>query len=137
MTRVSKRPLGEDVRGRIDSRLVEAVTNLRTKAEGAHFISELLSDAEQLILAKRLMIIFMLNKGVSQYRIVQLLNVSSATVFRVDQGMVEGKYEYLGSVCRKKKNRQVFLKELEVIVRFGMPSMGRDRWKWLDELYEK
>ena len=136
MTHVSKKPLNKDVQNRLNKRLVKTITNLRTMSEGSVFISELFTDSEQIMLAKRLMIIFMLTENVSQYRIKQILRVSSATVFRISEGLDKGEYQYLTRLCKKKKSRDIFWQELEVIVRLGMPSMGKDRWKWLDELYK-
>ncbi len=136
MTYVSKKPLPKETQNRLDKRFVRTVTNLRTVSDGTNFISELLTESEQIMLAKRLMIIFMLTEGVSQYRIKQLLYVSSATVFRMAIALDKNKYEYLKRLCGKKKSRKIFWDELEVIVRLGMPSMGKDRWNWLNELYK-
>ena len=135
MTYVSKKPLKKDVKKRLDEQFIKTIVALRTTPGGKNFISELLTESEQIMLAKRLMMIFMLAEGISQYRIKQLLHVSSSTVAHIGLGFKSGKFEHIRSVCRHKKSHKTFLDELEVIVRLGMPSMGKDRWKWLDELY--
>jgi len=136
MAFISKKPLKKEVQMQLNQQLVRAIVELRTVGGGKHFISELLTDTEQIMLAKRLMTIFMLAEDISQYRISKILNISSSTVARTAHLMDGGDFNYLVRLCCKKKSRDVLLKELEVIVRSGMPSMGRSRWNWLDELYK-
>ncbi len=136
MAFVSKKPLNEGVQAQLNRQLIRTIVGLRTVSGGTHFISELLTDTEQIMLAKRLMVIFMLAEGVSQYRIKKILNISSSTVARTARLMDGGAFHHLTQMCRKKKSREILWNELENIVRLGMPSMGNDRWKWLDELYK-
>jgi len=136
MAYISKEPLKKEVQVQLNQQLIRTIVELRTVKGGKHFISELLTDTEQVMLAKRLMMIFMLAEGISQYRIKQVLNVSPSTVLRIAQLMDGGAFEHLTHLCSKKKSREILWRELEVIVRFGMPSMGKDRWNWLDELYK-
>lgn len=136
MAFVSKKPLKKEVQTQLNQQFIRTIVELRTVNGGKNFISELLTDTEQVMLAKRLMTIFMLAENISQYKISKILNVSSSTVARTAHLMNSGAFSHLVRICRKKKDREVLLRELEVIVRFGMPSMGKDRWGWLDELYK-
>lgn len=136
MTYVSKHPLKKEVRKRLDEQFVNTVIGLRTNSGGKSFLSDLLTESEQIMLAKRLMMIFMLTEGVSQYRIKQLLKVSSSTVARIASHFESGVFDHIRKDFGRKKNRDTFWSEFEVIVRLGMPEMGKGRWKWLDELYK-
>ncbi len=136
MTYVSKGPLKSDIKKRLDKQFVNTIVSLRTTSGGKNFISELLTESEQIMLAKRLMMIFMIAEGVSQYKIKYLLQVSSSTVSHIASRLDSGAYKHIKKDCRSKRNRQTFWDELEIIVRLGMPSMGKRRWDWLDGLYE-
>ena len=136
MAFISKKPLNKKIQTQLNQQLIRTIVGLRTIDGGTHFISELLTQTEQIMLAKRLMTIFMLAEGISQYRIKKILNISSSTVARTAHLMSNGAFNHLTYMCRKKKSRKILWNELENIVRLGMPSMGRDRWKWLDELYK-
>ncbi len=136
MAFVSKKPLKKEVQTQLSQQLVHTIVKLRSVKGGKFFVSELLTDTEQIMLAKRLMIIFMLAKEVSQYRIRQALNVSSSTVARTAKTMDSGGFDHLVNVCNKKKNRDILWDNLEVIIRFGMPSMGKNRWDWFNKHYK-
>ncbi len=136
MAFVSKKPLKKEIQTQLNRQLVSSIVSLRTESGGAHFISELLTDTEQIMLAKRLMMIFMLIENVSQYHIRQVLNVSSSTVARTARVLDGGGFDHITHICHRKKNRDILWKDLEVIVRLGMPSMGKDRWDWLNKLYK-
>ena len=133
---VSKKPLKKEVRKQLDQQFIKTVVSLQTISGGSNFLSEFLTETEQMMFAKRLMIIFMLIEGISQYRIKQVLHVSSSTVSRIAKEHEQNVFPHIARICGQKKHREVLWRELEVMIRMGMPSMGRDRWKWLDELYK-
>ena len=137
MVYVSKQTLSRDARTRLDKKLAETFVALKTLSGGERFLSELLTPSEHLMLAKRLTAIFMLSEGVSQYRIKQTLRLSSSTVARLAHTLDAGGFEHIVHACHKKKDREILWHDLEKMLRLGMPSMGIDRWDWLDELYKK
>lgn len=132
MAFVSKKPLKEDVQEQINRQFVKTIVDLRTERNGKHLLSELLSETEYVMLAKRLMMIFLLTEGISQYQVRRMLGVSSSTVARIAHKIDDGGYEFFVKICSRKKNKEILWNNIEVIVRLGMPSMGRDRWKFLD-----
>ena len=136
MAFISKKPLKKEVQAQLHQQLIRTIVALRTVDGGRNFISELFTDTEQIMFGKRLMIIFMLAEGISQYRIKQVLNVSSSTVLRIGRLMNGGAFDYMIHLCRKKKSREILWRELEVIIRFGMSSMGKKRCDWLNDLYK-
>ncbi|MBL7045449.1 MAG: hypothetical protein ISR99_00200 [Parcubacteria group bacterium] len=137
MTNISKKLLPKSVEDRIEKKFVKSIISLKTFPSGEKFLSEFLSPTEQVMLSKRLMIIFLLSQNISQYKIKNLLKVSSSTVRQIAIRSEQGLYKDVSKFCKSRSNRKQLLFDLEIIVRAGMPEIGKGRWKWLDELYEK
>ncbi len=86
------------------------------------------------MLAKRVAVLIMLRDGISTYRIVRVLKMSSSTVSRMKYDYETGMYEDLiGVLGKSRKQQEEFWKTIDVILQMGMPSQGKDRWKWLDK----
>jgi len=101
-------------------------------------LGELLGEEEQIMLAKRFAAIAMLAEGNSLYRTGQLLDMSPSTVERLRNNMRDGAYDSL--IARLKQNKQAyedFWETLEVVLRAGMPPIGRGRWKGIYETLDK
>ncbi|MEX0917257.1 MAG: helix-turn-helix domain-containing protein [Candidatus Paceibacterota bacterium] len=137
MANVSKKRLSPSTQKRLHTHFVRSIVSLETRTGGEKFLAELLSPTEYLILAKRLLIVLLLSEGMSQYKIRKLLNTSSSTVFKISNDAESGKYRHISKFCEKKHNRDHLFNDLEVILRAGLPELGRGRWKWLNEMYEK
>jgi len=137
MTNISKKKLNKDIQQKIYSRLTKAIAGIHTRSKSAQFIEDILTETERQMLAKRFAALFMLTQNVSSYRVHKLLNMSTTTTKRLSLELSQGKHAYITSVVKKKKDREKFWAELEVIVRLGMPEMGKNRWKWLDEISKK
>ena len=137
MAPVSKRKIEEKVFNKINQRFVESVVSLKDTRKGSIFLEELLAPTERIMLAKRLAIIFMLLEGASPFRIHKTLAVSTSTALRFRKKLSRSGFPTIRSYFRKKKERQQFWCDLEVLVRLGMPSMGRGRWAWLNEMEAK
>jgi len=48
-----------------------------------------------------------------------------------------GKFDHIASQYKNKKNRQEIWNDLEVLLRLGMPPMGKGRWGWYHDLQSK
>lgn len=95
-------------------------------------LGNLLTDTEQLMLAKRLAVILMLYEGCSSYRIWKALRMSPSTISRMQQQYDEGDYnDIVRLICKSKAERERFWETIETVLRGGMPSMGKDRWRSL------
>jgi len=94
-------------------------------------LESLLSDAEQVMLMKRVAAIMMLNARYSTYRIAQTLHLSHSTILRYKLSFLEGKYDAMLQVTQKKQfNEPKFWQLVETLLRAGMPKMaGPGRWK--------
>lgn len=94
------------------------------------FLDELLGEEEKVMLAKRLAAIIMFMEGNSSYRVWQLLKLSPSTADRIGLNYENGKYAHIETALKSKKSDYERLWEtLEIILRAGMPPMGRGRWK--------
>ena len=120
----------------MNDQLISCIISLNSTSKGKHFLREFLTESEQVMLAKRLMIIFMLSEGISQYRIKQVLKVSPATVFKLADNLDGNAYRSIIEIIQRKQNRTLLIKKLEVIMRLGLPSMGKERWDWLKDMHK-
>jgi len=83
MPQVSKYPVAKDVYERIFEVFLKTISGLKTKGQVADFLGEFLSPTEQVMLAKRLAIAFLLAKKYDYREISRILRVSTGTVGRV------------------------------------------------------
>ena len=92
----------------------------------------LFTDAEKVMFVKRIALILMLAQGVSVYAIARSLRVSETTVQTHKEKFDAGQYDAITSITRKRSfNWDEFFEIADVLLRLGMPSYGKDRWKWL------
>ena len=83
---------------------------------------------------KRLAVIALLREEYSEYKIYTLLKMSPSTVAKLHEQYLAGRYDsVLRSLGRSKKEKEEMWKIVELVLRAGMPSMGKDRWRWLDK----
>ncbi len=136
MPHISRKKLEKDISRKIYKHFVKTIVTINTK-KGRELLEEILTPVEQIMIAKRLAAIAMLSQGLSSYQVRKSLKLSSATTARFRREIENNKYPYISNLVKKKKQREEFWKEMEVVLRMGMPSMGKDRWKWLDDLYPK
>ncbi len=83
MTQVSRRYLPPKVSRQIFDIFLSILTSLPSPNVTSHFIEDLLSPTEQIMLGKRLAIAYMMRKGYTQRQICNILKVSLATVSKV------------------------------------------------------
>ena len=137
MPHVSKKKLKSDALLSLHKRFTDSFVRLNTTDQVSQFLDELLTDTERLMIGKRLAIICMLSEGISTYRIEQTLRVSISTVIDMKRKYQDCQYDFIESLYKQKKNHKDFWKDIDTILRLGMPPMGRGRWKWLYELENK
>jgi Trp operon repressor len=128
MVRVSKKPLSSSVRTRLNSQITKVFLQQRTQKSMSLLLLHVFGDEEHIMLMKRIAIIGMLYNKCSSYEIQKTLRVSTATVKKIRTGLLDGEYAQVELFFRQKKNRDDFWKTLEIMLRAGMPPIGRDRW---------
>ncbi len=135
MPHVSKEQLAEKVFLHIYNQFTDSVSSRSRKKQ--NILGDLLTKTEKVMLAKRLAIIFMLTEGASLYHIQHVLNVSSSTAARFNRNIENGAYVHIQGRLHTKQKKKDFWDILEVVVRAGMPPMGRGRWQWLNDMDSK
>lgn len=94
MTQVSKRPLDKDVYSRIFEIFITAFIEINNKEKAEKFLTEIFSETEQIMIAKRLAIAFLLTKKYSFEAINKMLKVSVSTICRVNSSVKKEKSAY-------------------------------------------
>jgi uncharacterized protein YerC len=121
MTNISKKQTGA-----IDYRVAQKqLITLLAKIErntAQHFINELLTEAEKVMLIKRFAAIFMFQDNYSPYRISQTIGISETTALRISKHFKTGKYNNLIATMPKKQ-RSEFLQLVQDFV-FSRISIG-------------
>ncbi len=80
MVNISKRPVDEEKLFKLYQLFFEVVNNAGDKDEFMELIQDILTPVEQIMIAKRIAIIYLLIKNVEQVEIAQHIKVSRATV---------------------------------------------------------
>jgi len=133
MVNISKRKLKKDAAEKIHKQFLQTVVGLKGK-NGSFVIEELFTSTEQILFAKRLAAIFMLAQHVTPFHVSRMLNLSPATTAILQTALLRGKYPHIEELVKNNRVKEQFWAELEVLVRLGMPEMGKNRWKWLNEI---
>ncbi len=132
MVRVSSKRLNKKEEDILYKRLVGTLWSARSKQKFHNVLSDLLTDSEEIVLAKRVSIIFLLEQGFSGYKIHKILNVSQNTVSYISDRCDRGSYKELQSMFSRKKEKEDMWAFIEILVRGGMPEYGKGRWKSLN-----
>ncbi len=135
MTHISKKKLSTKATDDIHSQFLRIIIKLKGN-KGVGVIEELFTKTEQVMFAKRLAAILMLTQDISPFHVSEILNISSSTSMRLSNNLTNGRYSHIETIVSTKKGSEQLWKDLEVLIRFGMPSMGKNRWKWLNEIYK-
>ncbi len=131
MSRVSSHKLHKSVEDDLLLHLAKVLARTH-KTNGSEFLRTLFTPEERMMLAKRIAVVSMFRDGLSTYRIMQVLKMSSSTIMRMKHDYDIGKYETLKNTLGKsKKEREEFWRTLEIILRAGMPPRGKGRWGML------
>ena len=110
---------------RLWSQLLKTFRDAGKKDETNGVITDLFTYTEKIMLAKRLAVILLLDKGLPQHVISDELKVSISTVTRMSLGIDRGKYDHI----LRMSGKMSVLEILEKIILMGMPPRtGRGRW---------
>lgn len=132
MPHISSRKLKKELLLKIQGQLFESIAKIRNRKQSRLLLTELLTPTEQTMIAKRLAAILMLAKGIPAYRVWKTLQLSPSTTSRLQNALEKGAYTHLLSAFSKKAVDDVWT-TIEILLRLGMPEMGKRRWDWLDD----
>src|SRR3989339_2041226 len=125
MSQVSRRYLNPKVEQQIFDTFVESFASLSSSQKATDFLYDLLSPVEQVMLAKRLAIAYMLMKGRSQRDVADTLKVSQATVNKVNASLKIGiGYRTIISHMLQKEKVVAFFDKLEEKLDHLIPPKG-------------
>jgi len=99
-----------------------------------HVFEELLTDTEQIMLAKRIGILYFLDKGLSPYKISSLLGVSPSTVERFQNALSKGHYKNISLWVRKNSDEGKLETLLESLVALAFTGRVKSFKKFVDEV---
>lgn len=140
MAHVSRRQLRRKTLGKVQNTFLGLMAFPREKKNAHLFLSDVLTDTERTMIAKRLAVIVMLCKGYSGYKIRAVLKVSPSTTTRLSAALHDGKFPYLERLFNYrrtspwKREAEDFWDTLYKVLLMGMPPRcGRGRWKFLFE----
>ena len=111
MTQVSKYPISKTVYERILEVFFKVFMRINTKTEAEEFIKDFLTPTEQIMLAKRLAIAFLLEKNYDFRTIGRILRVSLTTIARVNLMRKYGDQGYqrmIGKLLQEEKVKDFF-----------------------------
>ncbi len=128
MPHISKQWVKKDVFIRINDQLIKAIIEVNDYSKARKFFSGLLTYTEKIMLAKRLAIIILLDRGVSIYKLAKTLKMSPSTLARFEQNTEDGKYKDVVSVFKKHSKAAKILEEIGNLILMGMPPRAGKRW---------
>lgn len=131
MTNVSKQQLTAEVADKLRLQLARIFDNVPVQ-KSKNLFDALLSESEQIMLAKRLAVILLIHQKVGVSEIAKRVLVSDATVRTLQKQYKTGRYAPLVSHCTSHSfDSKKFWQTLEVVLRGGLPPRGKDRWQWM------
>ncbi len=131
MTNISKRSLDKQQQEQLFYQLSQLVHGTN-KNETRVFLEQLFTETEQIMFLKRLAVILLLSKNQSAYRIAKTLKMSESTVNHIRLKYEFGDYDAIVKRSKKKEfDSKQFWNTMEVLLRGGMPPMGKKRWQSL------
>jgi len=141
MPQVSKYPISRDVYERIFDIFLNTLARLKTRKKVAAFLKEFLTPTEQVMLAKRLAIAFLLRKDYRYREISEILKVSLSTVGFIAMDLKDGE-NYKRVIDRVLKDEEVekFIEEVgeKVAALFAVGGTKSGTWRYLrDEIRSK
>lgn len=98
MPKVSKNKLDKAAYAFIDSNLTTALSNLVDAKQMTNMLDGLFTRTERLMLAKRLAIAVLLERGLSYKKISSMLKVSSVTIGSVRNGILKNNSPYMNLI---------------------------------------
>lgn len=137
MSRVSSSPLKKKFLNKISDRLIREIVSLKTERESNDFLKAFLTENEKIMLAKRLMMIYMLARGHSFGIITKTLHFHRPTVGRYWRRMKNGELESVirhikkefSRIAKPRGQKSNFWLKLETMFEIAYTPYHGPRWK--------
>ena len=138
MTQISKKPLDKGIEKQIFDQFWISLSKVNNAQESSDFFSDLLTETEKLMLAKRFTVAILIIRGRSPTQIRNIIHVSFATIGSVASWVKNAKpktKEILSSISQE-KNWETILDKIEEVFDKLPPvygrnwsSVGKEKWE--------
>lgn len=132
MPHISKRKLDQEIVGGLEKHLLSIIRDSGTKTR-VQIFEELLTRTEKVMLAKRIGMLFLLKKGLSPYKISELLGVSPSTAERFERAVDSSRYRHTIDWAWKNSKSGSFDALLESLISLAFTGRTKSFKKFLDE----
>ncbi|PIP63641.1 hypothetical protein COW97_01460 [Candidatus Roizmanbacteria bacterium CG22_combo_CG10-13_8_21_14_all_34_12] len=136
MVNISKRPVDEEKLCKLYQLFFEVVNNTEDKDEFMELIQDILTPVEQIMIAKRIAIIYLLTKHVEQVVIADNIKVSRATVGKFNLLFYKKKTRLIKIIESFLNNEKIghFFEDLfaDIFIHPGI-YIGHHKLKWEHE----
>jgi len=136
MPHVSRKKLKKKVFIKIGEQLADTIAKANSARELRWVFKELITPTERVMLAKRLAIILMLERGYSFDIIQKTLKVTPQTIVRFWKITKQSSHKLVIKEISSNKAKKDFWQELEKLILLGMPPRGR-QWQLMRRIAAK
>ena len=140
MAQISKYPISHQLTGRIFELFLKTLIEIRSSDEAERFITEFLTPTEKVVLAKRITIALLLEKGYDYRSIQQLIHVSAPTIRSVNLALQYGNngYRQLLNKIQKEEKIIAILDNLAITLLSAPAALekGKGMWSYLKKQAE-
>lgn len=141
MAQVSKYPISKEIYDRIFEIFIKTLIKLKAKKEAEEFVQSLLTPVERIMLAKRLAIAFLLEKGYEYRQIQRIIRVSLPTIASVNivrKYSSEGYKNIITKILKEEKLDDLLEKAVVKLLDFpSKATKGSGVWRYLKQEIEK
>ncbi|MBI2065638.1 MAG: hypothetical protein HYT68_01035 [Candidatus Zambryskibacteria bacterium] len=103
MPHVSRKKLKPETADKIFKKLVKVLENAQSKNRLSDVLSELLTETEKIMLAKRLAVILLILSDIPEERISEALIMSPTTVYKISLELEKRRYQSIEAISKKEK----------------------------------
>lgn len=140
MAQISKYPLSKKVADRIFEVFLKSLIEIHNKEDAEQFLTDFLTPTEKIVLAKRLAIAVLLEKGYDYNAIKQLIRVSAPTIASVNTQRKYGSNGYnklITKLLQEEKLTEFFDETLNKLL--SIPTTlerGQGTWSYLKQKHD-
>lgn len=106
MTQISKRPLSPGLDNRLQELLLQSLIKVGNSKDASNFLADILTPTEKTMIAKRLAIALLLNRGWDQEAIDDYLKVSLGTIQTVKRNLNSDLGGFRKIISKLEKSRE-------------------------------
>ena len=134
MPHISSKKLDTGLSNKIFGKLLTILAQAQKKSSLSMVANELFTHTEKIMLAKRIAVILLLDNGLPQHRISELLKVSPTTVAKASLRIEMGKYDAILKVSKREKlDIEKLVWNILTVGGIMPPRVGRKYWRKFEQ----